>query len=246
MFLISFLFILLHLLLLLKCGFHAYLPTYLPSQEARNLDKTHVFCTLPPIKQVEAKIKNVLHLYKEGDEHRPLFTLKVQVPIGTYLPFTTADKLASSRWLCRMQTPETKSDICLRKGVLDFPQKDHTPPVRQPRCYFYRRILLLGRRNALGTFLMGWRMPWAVEKRLVCGGVTSKFCLLRVCGFCLFFRLSRSLLGLLFCVYCCLALGSALSFTRWVSGLERVVGSYGGPLVSFQAGSMRYLCKSSE
>lgn len=35
-----------------------------------------------------------------------------------------------------------------------------------------------------------------------------------------------SLLGLLFCVYLCLlALWSALSFARWVSGLER--GSFG-------------------
>lgn len=76
-------------------------------------------------------------------------------------------------------------------------------------------------------------MPWAVEKRLVCGGVTSKLCLLRVCSFCLLVRLSRSLLGLLFCVYrCLLALWSALLFARWVSGLERVVGSYGGSLVS--------------
>lgn len=78
-------------------------------------------------------------------------------------------------------------------------------------------------------------MLWAVEKRLVCRGVSSKLCLLRVCSFCLLVRLSRSLLGLLFCVYLCLAPGSGLSFARWVSGLERVVGSYGGPLVSLQA-----------
>lgn len=80
-------------------------------------------------------------------------------------------------------------------------------------------------------------MLWAVEKRLVCGGVTRKLCLLRVRtgSFCLFVRLSRSLLGLLFCLYLCLALWSALSFARWVSGLERVVGSLWGALVSLQA-----------
>lgn len=57
-------------------------------------------------------------------------------------------------------------------------------------------------------------------------GVSSKLCLLRVCSFCFVFQV-LSILGLLFCMYLCLALWSALSFARWVSGLERVVGSYG-------------------
>lgn len=56
------------------------------------------------------------------------------------------------------------------------------PPVRQPCCY-YGRILLLGRRNALGTFVReGDAVGGGETPRL--WGVTSKLCLLRVCSFC--------------------------------------------------------------
>lgn len=84
----------------------------------------------------------------------------------------------------------------------------------------------MGRRNALGTFVRdGDAGGGGGTPRL--WGVSSELCLLRLCSFCLFFRFSQ-LLGLLVCVYLCLlALWSALSFNGWVSGLERVVGSYG-------------------
>lgn len=75
-------------------------------------------------------------------------------------------------------------------------------------------------------------------------GVSSKLCLLRVCSFCFVFQV-LSILGLLFCLYCCLALWSALSFNGWVSGLERVVGSYGGSLVSLQAVCDTYVLQRS-
>lgn len=59
-------------------------------------------------------------------------------------------KLASSRWLCRMPNcPKQKVTFVCSFGFSR--KKDHTP--RQPCCY-YGRILLLGRRNALGTFVM--------------------------------------------------------------------------------------------
>lgn len=60
---------------------------------------------------------NIAHFYLEGTCTYRYFYLTFY-----HLQF----KLASSRWLCRMQT---KSGICLRKVVLDFPAKgSHAPP----------------------------------------------------------------------------------------------------------------------
>lgn len=73
----------------------------------------------PPVKQVEAKTKNVLGLSKEGDEHvAPTFTLDVGT--GTFL----LDIYTAVNWrvlvgsvVCKLSflIPEQKSDICLRK-----------------------------------------------------------------------------------------------------------------------------------
>lgn len=65
-----------------------------------------------------------------------------------------------------MQIPETKRDICLQFWI--FPQKDHTPPVSH--AGYYGRILLLGRRNALGTFVMEGDAGGGGETPLFVGG----------------------------------------------------------------------------
>lgn len=62
---------------------------------------------------------NIAHFYLKGTcTYRYIYLLNIY-----HLQF----KLASSRWLCRTlcKLPKQQSDICLRKGVLDFPQKDH-------------------------------------------------------------------------------------------------------------------------
>lgn len=150
----------------------------------------------------------MLGLSKEGDEHlAPTFHLEGTryLPTGTfYLTFTLQligeFSLALSYANSPFSSPKQKSDICLRKipsfGFL--PKRITRPP---PRFVSHAAIMgesPLGKKKRPRHIRDGMETPWAVEKRLVCGGVklASSVCCDYV-AFVLFSRLSQ-LLGLLF------------------------------------------------
>lgn len=141
---------------------------------------------------------NIAHFYLKGT--------------GTYRYFYLTfyhlqSKLASSRWLCRTlcKLPKQKVTFVCSFG---FSRKRITRPPSVSHAGYYGRILLLGMKKRPRHIRDGMENAVGGGETPRLWGVSSKLCLLRVRtgSFCLFVRLSRSLLGLLFCLYCCLAL----------------------------------------
>lgn len=228
---------------------HTYIPSLVRREEETWTIHVFVFCTLPPShEQVEAKTKkrawstsvrkvmNIAHFYLEGTcTYRYFYLLDIY-----HLQF----KLASSRWLCRTLCNLPKQKVTFVCSFVFSPRGSHA--TSSSHAGYYGRILLLGRRNALGTFVMGWRRCGRWRNASFVGGerASSVCCEYVQVAFCCFSGcLARSWVCCFACIFallCSLLYRLPAGWLAW-KGLLEVYG-----VLWLVCCRMRYLCKSSE